>query len=133
MSLAADAIYSYAGALAGSDWPSAVRAWTAAGGAASVRRIEVDAGDAILDARSGSLTVDADGRLLGSLNATLRQAPRALAVMSQTGAISPQAATAAAAVVGAHSRGPVATVTLDFQAGQTTLGPAAIGQAPKVY
>ncbi|MGI9170166.1 MAG: DUF2125 domain-containing protein, partial [Caulobacteraceae bacterium] len=43
-----------------------------------------------------------------------------------------EAAGAAAAVIGARG-GPAATVTLDFQAGQTTLGPAAIGPAPKVY
>ena len=133
VSLVADATYSHAGVLAGGDWPSAVRAWTRAGGALSVRRIDVAAGDAILDARSGSLGVGADGRLLGSLTATLRQAPRALAVMGQAGAITPEAASAAATVVGARSRDAVATVTLDFQAGQTTLGPAAVGPAPKVY
>ncbi len=131
--LAADAVYSHAGALAGEDWPSAVRAWTSAGGALFVRRIEVDAGDAVLDARAGTLTVGPDGRLRGSLTATLRQAQRALAAMGEAGAIAPEAAGAAAMVVGARGQGSLATVTLDFQAGRTTLGPAAIGPAPKVY
>ncbi|MEP6967942.1 MAG: DUF2125 domain-containing protein, partial [Pseudomonadota bacterium] len=131
--LAADAVYSHAGALAGEDWPSAVRAWTSAGGALFVRRIEVDAGDAVLDARAGTLTVGPDGRLQGSLTATLRQAQRALAAMGEAGAIAPEAAGAAAMVVGARGQGSLATVTLDFQAGRTTLGPAAIGPAPKVY
>ncbi|MEO8927334.1 MAG: DUF2125 domain-containing protein [Caulobacteraceae bacterium] len=133
VSLAADALYSHAAALAGPDWASAVRAWSAAGGALKVRRLRVAAGEALLDAHSGTLTVDDDGRLVGSLGASLRQAPRALAVMGRQGSLAPEAAGAAAEVVGARSGGAVAAVTLDFQAGRTTLGPAAIGPSPKVY
>ena len=133
VNLAADATYTHAAALTGADWASAVRAWSAAGGALSVRRLRVAAGDAVIDAQSGILTVDDDGRLRGSLSASLRQAPRVLTVMGRQGTIAPEAAGAAAQVVGARGGAAVAAVTLDFQAGQTTLGPAAVGPAPKVY
>ena len=133
VNLVADATYTHAASLTGADWASAVRAWSAAGGALNVRHLRLAAGDAVIDAQAGTLTVDDDGRLRGSLGASLRQAPRVLAVMGRQGTIAPEAAGAAAQVVGARGRGAVATVTLDFQAGQTTLGPAAIGPAPKVY
>lgn len=133
VNLAADATYTHAASLSGADWAGAVRAWSHAGGALNVRRLRVAAGDALIDAQAGTLTVDDDGRLRGSLGASLRQAPRVLAVMRRQGTIAPEAAGAAAQVVGARGGGAVATVILDFQAGQTTLGPAAIGPAPKVY
>jgi len=133
VNLTADAIYTHAAALSGPDWAGAVRAWSAAGGSLNVRRLRLAAGDAVLDAHAGTLTVDDDGRLRGALAASLRQAPRALAVMGRRGTIAAEAAGAAGEVVGARSAGPFAAVTLDFQAGQTTLGPAAIGPAPKVY
>jgi hypothetical protein len=141
VNLIVDAIYSHAGALNGRDWAGAVDAWRRAGGALDVRSLRLQAGGALLDAHAGILTVGADGRLQGSLAVSLHQAPRALAVMGQTGAIAPEAVGAAATVIGARSQGPSqggsqdsgAAVTLDFQAGQTTLGPAAIGPAPKVY
>jgi hypothetical protein len=133
VSLAAQAMLSHASALHGADWPSAVRAWTAAGGAADVQRVRILAGDALLEAKGGPLSVGDDGRLRGSLSATLRQAPRALAAMGQEGVIAPEAAGAATIVAGVHSQGDIATITLDFQAGLTTLGPVAIGPAPKVY
>jgi hypothetical protein len=128
-----DLIYSHAGAFAGPDWPSAVAAWSGAGGAITVRHVAITAGEAMLDARSGTLTVGPDGRLAGSLAASLRQAPRALAAMDRAGAISPGAAGTAANVPGAQGGRALVTVTVDFEAGQTTLGPAAIGPAPKIY
>jgi hypothetical protein len=133
LNLLAEAVYSHAGALTGADWASAVRAWRRAGGALNIQRLRLAAGRAVVDARSGTLSVDDEGRLRGSLTASLQAAPRALGVLSQGGALPPEAAGAAAQVVGAGSAGALATVTLDFQAGETTLGPAAIGPAPKVY
>jgi hypothetical protein len=133
VSFALEGVYSHAGALQGADWRAAVRAWRAAGGRLTVGRIAASAGEAVVEARGGVLGVDADGRLEGTLSATLRQAPRALAAIGQSGAIAPEAEGAAASVLGARSRGDIAAVTVDFQAGQTTLGPAAIGPAPKVY
>jgi len=133
VSLIADGIYSHAGALDGPDWASAVRAWSRAGGTMAVRRVRVAAGEALLDAKAGTLTVGDDGRLGGALTASLRQAPRALTAMGQSGAIAPEATRSAAAVLAARARGPTTTVTIDFQAGQTTLGPVAIGPAPRIY
>ena len=133
VSFVADGIFSHAASLEGADWPSAVRAWRQAGGVLKVRTMRASAGQVIADARAGALSVGPDGRLVGSLTADIRQAPRALAAMDQTGAIAPEAAGAAASVIGARSRGQIATLTIDFQAGQTTLGPAAIGPAPRVY
>ncbi|HEY5072016.1 MAG TPA: DUF2125 domain-containing protein [Caulobacteraceae bacterium] len=133
VNITADLIYSHASALAGADWPSAVTAWASAGGAMTVRNIQIAAGDAILNARSGTLTVGDEGRLNGALTATLREAPRALQAMGEAGTISPEAARTASAVIGAGGDRSGITVTVHFQAGRTTLGPAAIGPAPRLY
>ena len=128
-----DGIYSHADVLAGRDWPAAVRAWSGAGGAMGIRRLRLEAGRAFVDARAGSLSVGGDGRLRGSLGVSVRQAPRTLAAMSDWGALPPESAREAESVVGARASGPLVNLTLDFQAGRTTLGPAAIGPAPRIY
>ena len=54
--------------------------------------------------------------------------------MAETGTIRPEAAMAASAVAMARQgSNDVARANITFQAGQTTLGPVAIGPAPKVY
>ncbi|MEO8114061.1 MAG: DUF2125 domain-containing protein, partial [Phenylobacterium sp.] len=74
------------------------------------------------------------GRLSGLLDVTLRQALGALDVMGQVGVMPPETAQAASAVATARQgAGEIAHATLNFQAGQTTLGPVAVGLAPKVY
>jgi len=121
-------------AFSGKTWADAVRRWANAGGKMTVRQAAVTAGDAILDANSGSLGVGGDGRLSGVLEVSLRQAPRALGAMSETGLITPDAAQAASVVTQARQgAGDAAQATIDFQAGRTTLGPVALGAAPKVY
>jgi len=121
-------------AFTGGSWAEAVRHWSDAGGAVSVRQAGVTAGDAVLGANSGTLTVGTDGRLSGALEVTLRQAPRALGAFSAEGIIEPQAAQSATVVAQARQgAGETAQATIDFQAGRTTLGPVAIGPAPKVY
>jgi hypothetical protein len=121
-------------AFQGADWPSAVRSWSDAGGQMRVVNGGVTAGDALLGTNSGALNVGMDGRLRGMLDVTLKQAPMALGAMRQTGVIQPEAADAAAAVAEARQgQGEVARATINFQAGQTTLGPVAVGPAPKVY
>jgi hypothetical protein len=68
------------------------------------------------------------------LDVSLRQAPRALDAMGAEGVIAPEAAEAAAAVAQARQGpGGVAQATLHVQAGRTTLGPVALGPAPKIY
>jgi hypothetical protein len=121
-------------AFAGHDWPDAVRRWTAAGGRMSVRQAGLTAGDAMIGVTSGSLGAGSDGRLAGALQVTLRQAPRGLAAMSDTGLIAQDAAQAATVVAQARQgAGDTAQATINFQAGRTTLGPVALGPAPKVY
>jgi hypothetical protein len=120
-------------AFQGRDWPDAVRHWTDAGGRMTVREAGITAGDAVLGVRTGTLGVGGDGRLSGSLDATLRQAPRALGALSSEGVIEQGPAQSASAVVQARQAGDTAQATLDFQAGRTTLGPVALGAAPKVY
>ena len=120
-------------AVRGADWPSAVRAWSQAGGRMSVKRGGLTAGDALIGVNSGSLGVGTDGRANGVLDVSLRQAPRALSALGQTGTIPADRAEAAAAVALARETGDLARATLNFEAGQTTLGPVAIAPAPKVY
>lgn len=119
----------------GGDWPSAVRAWSVKGGTIKVLQAGVTAGEAVMGAQpGGQLTVGNDGRLRGSLAVNLRQAPEALSAMGQSGVIAPERAVAAAAVAQAREEaGELAKATITFEAGQTTLGPVAIGPAPKVY
>jgi hypothetical protein len=121
-------------AFAGHDWPAAVRHWSDAGGRMTVRQAGVTAGDAVIGANSGTLGAGADGRLTGALQVTLRQAPRGLAALGETGVIAPESAQAATVVAQARQgAGDTAEATINFQAGRTTLGPVALGPAPKVY
>jgi hypothetical protein len=134
ISIAGNATLSKMSAFVGDDWPDAVRRWVDAGGQMSVRDAGVTAGEALIGANSGTLSVGSDGRLRGVLNVTLRQAPRALAAMGASGVLPPQTAEAASDVASAREGADqVARATLDFQAGRTTLGPVAIGPAPKIY
>lgn len=120
-------------AFRGRDWPDAVRNWTNAGGQMSVKRGGLTAGDAVIGANSGTLRVGTDGRLRGVLDVSLRQAPRALGAMGSAGTIPQDRAAAAAAVAVARQEGDLARATINFEAGQTTLGPVAIAPSPKVY
>lgn len=120
-------------AFRGSDWGQAVRAWVAAGGQMNVKRGGLTAGDALIGVNSGALRVDSDGRAQGVLDVSLRQAPRALSTLGSTGTIPQERADAAAVVATARQQGDVARATLNFEAGQTTLGPVAIAPAPRVY
>lgn len=120
-------------AFRGPDWRGAVRNWTTAGGRMAVKRGGLTAGDAVIGANSGSLGVGSDGRLTGVLDVSLRQAPRALGVMGSSGTIPQDRAEAAAAVATARATGDMARATLNFEAGQMTLGPVALSPAPKVY
>ena len=121
-------------AFAGGDWPSAVRNWSDAGGLMTVRPgSKVSAGDAMVEAQKGQLGAGRDGRLRGVLEVALKQAPRALGAMAETGAVPETAANAAAAVASARQDGETARASINFEAGLTTLGPVALGPAPRVY
>ena len=128
-----DAIFSHAKALRGHDWTAATRAWGVAGGRLHVRRLQLTAGLAAVEARGGELGIAADGRVLGRLELALRQAPKTLGAMEGEGAIPPETARAATTLAGAVQAGPIASLPLTFEAGRTTLGPIAIGPAPRIY
>jgi hypothetical protein len=98
-----------------------------------VTRGGLTAGDALVGVNGGTLRAGFDGRLQGVLDLSLRQAPRALGVLADTGAVSAERAAAAVAVAEARGSRDLARATLNFEAGQTTLGPVALAPAPKVY
>jgi hypothetical protein len=134
VSLEWNASLSKMSAFSGEGWAQAVRAWADAGGTMTVRpSSRLIAGDALLAVRSGELTAGRDGRLRGSLAVALRQAPRALGAMAETGLVPAPSAEAAGAVAAARQEGDTAQAAIGFEAGQTTLGPVALGPAPKVY
>jgi hypothetical protein len=121
-------------AFTGDDWAGAVRRWSDAGGLMTVRDTsQLTAGDALVQVRQGALGVGADGRLTGSLEVALRQAPRALGAMAATGMLPEPTARAAGAVAAARQEGEVARAAITFQTGRTTLGPVALGLAPRIY
>jgi hypothetical protein len=134
VSIVWNATLSKMSAFAGRDWTGAVRHWADAGGRMTVRQAGLTAGDALVGVNAGNLGVAGDGRLTGALEVTLRQAPRGLAAMGDTGLIAEDAAQAATVVARARQGGgEEAQATITFQAGRTTLGPVALGPAPKVY
>jgi hypothetical protein len=100
-----DAIYDHAQAFSGPSWGEALAAWRQAGGSLQARTLKLSARGLSLDASGASLSVDADGRLAGDLDANVRF----------------NGASAAG-----HTR-------LTFESGRAKLGPIDLGPAPKVY
>lgn len=134
MDIAWEAKVSKASALHGHDWPSAVQAWTAAGGGLDVEHGALTAGASVLNLRPGRLTVGSDGRLRGSVGLDLHQAPNIIRTLADARTIDASAADSALSVARARaSGGAVTQADLAFLAGVTTFGPVAIGPAPKVY
>jgi hypothetical protein len=134
VALAWDATLSRMSDFRDADWGAAVRRWSEAGGVMSVRSTsQLTAGDAKLAVRTGNLRVGGDGRLRGVLATSLRQAPQGLAAMAESGLVTGANAQAASAVAAAGQQGDLVQADIVFEAGQTTLGPAALGPAPKVY
>ncbi|KQY92590.1 hypothetical protein ASD21_14490 [Caulobacter sp. Root1455] len=113
-------------ALHGTSWADAVEDWSDAGGTLTVQQGKLNAGEALLEAKSGALTVDDDGRLRGALDVTVREIPTPGQALK-----SPEAA--AAAVAQALGQDPTLSATLTFQNGRTRLGLFDTGPAPRVY
>jgi hypothetical protein len=99
-------VFSKASAIHGRDWPQAVKSWAAAGGAMNVDAASLQVGQAVLKANGGSLSLGADGRLKGSIPASLK------------------------AVDGS---GQMINGTLTLSKGEAMLGPLLIGPAPKLF
>ena len=133
VSLLWDSLISQRDALKGKDWPQSVRAWTAAGGTMTLRQGGLTLGDTVLGLKSGQLTTGVDGRLRGGLQVSLTRAEQTLQAMGDSGLIEPVAAQIASAVMQARSDGKSAQANITFEAGRTTLGPVAVGPAPRVY
>lgn len=115
----------------GRDWGSAVRAWAAAGGSAAKVQGLIVAGKTEAKIEDGTLSVGADGRLVGALPMQLKQPAPAITAFAGK-ALDEAAANSAAAVAAARAQGEAARINLVFQAGVTTLGPVRIGPAPKI-
>lgn len=129
-----NATLSKTSAFSGANWPDAVRHWSDAGGRMTVRQAGLTAGDAVLGVTGGSLSAGRDGRLEGALAVTLRQAPRALSALSAEGLVAEEQAQSAITIAQARqATGDVAQASINFEAGRTTLGPVALGAAPKLY
>ena len=120
LSLVWDETLTHASALAGRDWPSAVRAWSRAGGELSLAHGEIDAGQVTLTAQSGRLSVNDNGQLTGAMTLDLSHAhevPARLAAPAPTPAAAP----------------PLAQAPLSLEAGRMSLGPFEIGPAPRAF
>ncbi len=129
-----DSIINKAGSLKGTSWSDAVRNWNRAGGQATVRQAGLTAGALVLGSNSGLVSVGSDGRMRGNLDISLRNGTAGLAALAEVGAISVETAEAAAIVTQARQgNGQVAQARISFEAGRTTLGPVALGPAPKIY
>ena len=133
VTLIADAIYAHASALSGQGFIPALRHWGDSGATLAVRRLAFQAGPVAADATAGTLGVGGDGRLRGALMLKIKPIPGWLAALVAQSRLTPETSSAAQAVLTSHGQGDTAAVTLDFQAGQTTLGPVAIGPAPRIY
>jgi hypothetical protein len=132
VSFISDGIFTEADAPVGPGFVGLLRGWSAVGGSLTMRRLSLQAGAAGLESRSGTLAIGPDGRLAGSLTLRLTGVPRLLAALVADVPLEPQAAKTAKAVLTAHEARNTATVTAHFEAGQTTLGPVAIGPSPRV-
>jgi len=133
VTLVGDGDFTQASTANGLGFAGALRGWGEAGGTLTVRRLSLQAGAASLDSRSGTLAITPDGRLAGSMAVRLTGIRRLLGALVADAPLAPEVAKAARAVLAAREVRDTATVTLDFQAGETTLGPVAIGPSPRVF
>lgn len=101
-----DLVFSKMSAFRGEDWPDAVRSWRDAGGAITVSGAEVKGGDALLSGKGGPLTVGLDGRLQGTLEATLK---------------------------GADDGTPAFNGDVELKDGEARIGPLPLGPSPRLY
>jgi hypothetical protein len=136
VSVVVDGLFSHASAMAGADWPASLKAWSRAGGAFSVRAVELSAGAARLKATRGALTAGADGRLAGELKVSFARPDLILAALDARGRLSPGVARTAGLAAGNPTPGVLRVnppASLDFEAGRVTLGPAALGASPQLF
>ena len=73
--LVAETTFDHASQITGHGWGAALTRWAQAGGALDIQQLTLDAGDASLASRQGSLSVSDDGDLTGRMTV---QSPQAL-------------------------------------------------------
>ena len=133
VTLIGDGLFTQASAPGGPGFAGVLRGWSAAGGSLTIRRLSVLAGAASVDSRSGTLGIGPDGRLAGAMVVKLASVPRLVGALAADAPLAPEVVKSARAVLAARALRNTATVTLYFQAGETTLGPVAIGPSPRIY
>lgn len=120
------------GELGGEDWSAAVRRWMRAGGRLEVVSATLQAGELRAQTTGGVLSAGLDGRLRGRLVIALNKPLEALSAMTRLEQTDPNALGTATAITEAQGRTDV-SLALGFEAGVTTIGPVAIGPAPRVF
>jgi hypothetical protein len=118
--------------LTGGSWADAVRRWARADGRMEIVQASLQTGDLRAQNKGGVLSVSSDGRLRGRMNVMLNRPLQALSALGRIEQTDPNALGAATAV--ARTRGEAdVELSLGFEAGQFTVGPVAVGPAPKVF
>jgi hypothetical protein len=129
-----DGIISHAADMTGADAPQSLRAWSQAGGALSLRTLDMAAGLARLETKTGVLTVSPEGRLTGKLRIRVTRPQAILSALATKGALSRDGERTETKLSQAEGRlGQTVSVSLDFEAGRVTLGPISLGPAPRLY
>jgi len=128
-------IVSHPEAFRGASAPVAALAWANAGGEIATVRAGASSGPRGFGVRPGVLSLSADGRLRGHADFVIRgDASNAMRAVGQDQIVQPFAADAVALILQAQEAAGWRTeIPLTFQAGVTTLGPVAIGPAPKPF
>lgn len=127
-----DARLTNVAALGGPTWAEAVRGWARSGGRMEVAQASLQAGDLRALNKGGVLSVSPDGRLRGRMNVMLNRPLKALSALTRIEQTDPAAVDTATAI--ARTRGDAdIELPLGFEAGQFTVGPVAVGPAPKVF
>jgi hypothetical protein len=116
-----DARLSHLSALKGRDWPSAVRAWAAAGGTMTVANAALGLDKLALEGSGGPLTVGDDGRLRGTVGLTVTKGGGLDLGGLRLGGVN---------LGGLRFSG---AMPLQFQDGRASLGAFPIGPAFKVF
>jgi hypothetical protein len=119
----------------GPSMAGAAQAWANAGGDITTVRAGMSSGPRGMGVRPGVLSLSADGRLRGQADFVIRgDASNAVRALGQDRIVEPMAADAVALILQAQEAAGWRTeIPLTFQAGVTTLGPVAIGPAPKPF
>lgn len=120
--------------LRGADVPTALRAWSGAGGRFLDVRGQVRAGEAEAVMTSPQLALDGEGRLAGVVTLDARRVAPALAGLATSDRINPVgAAGAAGAATASAGRTGEVDLRVEFRDGRAYVGPFPLAPAPKLF